>query len=308
MTVVAIARELWRHRLVVIVGALLVLVAQLTSVYRVGLGVPPTFDSRQYHVGIASGAVLIDSQSSQTVDLGGGEVKVDVGALSARAKLLANLLVTRPLRDEIAGAAGVSTTRLITQLSSTTEPGTPPSEATDVSVQPTDPDANIVSLQTSDTVPIITINAQAPSERTATQIVQSTVSTLRSYLDSIAASNAVPENRKLVMRALGKPTSATALRGPRKSHAALLFIVLMSLWCAAILAFSGLAKAWRSPASDEAWQRLGRSGDVLADPPSDPLADFEYEPAGPDGPASVGEGADDDLWLPPPADSSSRVA
>jgi hypothetical protein len=307
MTVVAIARELWRHRRLVAVGGLVVLLLQVMSVYHVALGVPPRLDSRQYHVGIASGAVLIDSQSSQTVDLGGGEVKVDVGSLSARASLLANLLVTRPLRDEIAAGTGVPTTRLITQLSSTTEPGHPTSGGTDVSVRPTDRDANIVSLQTSDTVPIITINAQAPTERTATRIVQSTVSTLSRYLDSIAASNAVPQNRKLVMRALGKPTSATALRGPRKTHAALLFIVLMALWCAGILALSGLAKAWRSPVSDDAWRRFTGSQDALADTSPDPLGDFEYEPPRADGPAGVAEAADDDLWLPPPADASSRV-
>ena len=127
MTVVAVLRELWRYRRLVIAGAIVALVFQVMLVYNVSLGIPPKLESRQYNVGVASGAVLIDSQSSQAVDLGGGEgeVKVDVASLSARAQLLANLLVTRPLRDEIAKGAGVAPDRMITELSSTTEPGGP---------------------------------------------------------------------------------------------------------------------------------------------------------------------------------------
>ncbi len=306
MAVVAVLRELWRYRKVVIVGAILIGALQFISVYRVSLGVPPKIDSRHYHVGIASGAVLIDSQSSQTVDLGGGEVKVDVASLAARAKLLANLLVTRPLRDDIASHAGVPTTQLITQLSSTTEPGTPPAAADNVTVQPGDPNANILSLQTSETVPIITVNAQAPEEKTAARLAESTVSTLQDYLDSIATR--VPEDRKLVMRALGKPTSATALRGPRKSHAILMFVVLMALWCGAILALSALTKAWRYTVADEAWRRRAASSADVDNLSSELLADLEDEAPASYVPASVGEAADDELWLPPAPDAKSRTA
>src|SRR5262245_3315046 len=125
MAAVAIIRELWRFRRLVVVGVVLAITAQLLILYNVTPGLPPTFETRQYEVGVASGAVLIDSQSSQSVDLGTTEVEVDVGSLSARAKLLANLLVTRPLRDEIATAAGVAPDKLLAELSSTTEPGAP---------------------------------------------------------------------------------------------------------------------------------------------------------------------------------------
>src|SRR5690606_13982689 len=97
----------------------LALAVLILMLYRVTPGLPPQVESRQYQVGIASGAVLIDSQLSQTVDLGGADedIEVDVASLAARARLLANLLVTRPLRDDIARMSGVAPNRLITELS-----------------------------------------------------------------------------------------------------------------------------------------------------------------------------------------------
>ena len=316
MTVVSVLRELWRYRRLVIAGAIVALVFQVMLVYNVSLGIPPKLESRQYNVGVASGAVLIDSQSSQAVDLGGGEgeVKVDVASLSARAQLLANLLVTRPLRDEIAKGAGVAPDRMITELSSTTEPGGPPPEASDVEVRPDDPDANIVKLQTSETVPIITINAQAPTEQTAARLAESTVSTLRGYLDDIASSNAVPDARKLVMRPLGEPTSAESLRGPRKSHAALVFLLLVGFWCAVVLGMSALARAWRYAAANESWNRAGTTdeegiAELAFGRPSDTDGDGSAAPDAKhhapraDTPGGVRERADDKLWLAPTPDT-----
>ena len=274
MAAIGMFRDLFRHRRVVIVGVLLAITAMVLMVYRISPGLPPSFESRQYEVGIASGAVLIDSQSSQAVDLGTGEVKVDVGSLSSRAKLLANLLVTRPLRDEIAMKAGVHPDRLIAELSSTTEPGAPPPEASEVTVQADDPAANIIRLQTSDTVPIITVNAQAPAEQTAARLAASTIARLQAYLDLVAADNKVPDVRKLVMRQLGEPTSAVAPRGPSKRQAVMVFIVLLVLWCGGVLILARLAKAW--------WQAAAYESPVDTDlfPQSDLAPHPEGEDAG----------------------------
>jgi hypothetical protein len=305
MAVVDVLQDLWRHRRLVILGICIATAALIMIMYRVGLA-PPKLESRQYHVGVASAAVLIDSQSSQTVDLGDGAdgVEADVGSLSVRAKLLANLLVTRPLRDDIASGGRVAPDELITQLSSTTDPGTPPTEATDSTVRPDDPRANIVSLQTSETVPIITINAQAPTEETAARLATSTVATLRDYLTSVAADNRVPDVRKLVMRQLGEPSSATSQRGPGKSGGVTIFVLLLVFWCGAILAVSALSRAWRQAVADDLAGEFPSGGPPAADLPFDP------EPEAPGGPLPlrIREGADDELGSPPPAKTTSRVA
>jgi hypothetical protein len=292
-----------RYRRVVLIGCVIALAASVLMVYRVSLDPLPSLSSRQYEVGVASAAVLIDSQSSQAVDLGTSEVKVDTGSLSARAKLLANLLVTRPLRDEIAQRSRVEPDRLITQLSSTTEPGAPPPEATDVTVQADDPDANIISLQTSDTVPIITVNAQAPTEETAERLAASTIGRLREYLDSVAAENQVPDIRKLVMRPLGEPTSATAPRGPGKRQAVMVFVVVVALWCGGVLLLARLAQDWWKAAAYEG------GGPLQDDPLGLDLPPHAVdEAAGPLLASRVGEGADDQNWLPPVPEASSTAA
>jgi hypothetical protein len=293
-----------RHRRVVILGVLIAVTAMVLMVYRVAPGLPPSFESRQYEVGIASGAVLIDSQSSQAVDLGTAEVKVDVGSLSARAKLLANLLVTRPLRDEIATEAGVRPDRLITELSSTTEPGAPPPEATEVTVRADDPDANIISLQTSETVPIITVNAQAPTEETAARLAASTIARLQEYLVTVAANNELPDIRKLVMRPLGQPTSAVAARGPGKRQAVMVFLFLLVLWCGGVVILARVAKAW--------WQAQAAAYESPVDADLFPERDLaphpEGEGAGRPAPPRAGERPHHEAWLPPGSESTSRVA
>jgi hypothetical protein len=300
MAVIDVLRDLFRHRRVVIVGLLIALTAMVLIVYRVMPGLPPSFESREYEVGIASGAVLIDSESSQAIDLGTPEVKVDVASLSARAKLLANLLVTRPLRDEIAIKAGVRPDRLITELSSTTEEGTPPPEATDVTVGADDPEANIISLQTSDTVPIITVNTQAPTEETAALLAASTIARLQKYLESVAAANELPNTRKLVMRPLGEPTSSVASRGPSKRQAVMVFLFLLVLWCGGVLILARVAKAW--------WQAAAYESPVDTDlfPERDLAPHPEGERAGRLAPARPGERPDHEAWLPPGSESTSR--
>jgi hypothetical protein len=310
MAIVAFLRELWRHRRLVLLGFVLALAAFLLIMYRVTPGLPPQLESRQYEVGVASGAVLIDSQSSQTVDLGSGDgaITVDVASLAARAKLLANLLATRPLRDEIAAMSGVRPDLLITELSSTTEEGLPLAPAADVAVERDDPRANVLSLQTSETVPIITVNAQAPTEETASRLAASTVTRLSRYLEAVAADNSVPDSRKLVMRQLGEPTSATSVRGPGKASAAAAFVLLLTLWCAAVLGVMALLKAWRQTVVQEAREhaRVFRGGPAAARlrPPPDPQDDAPGAAL----PLRVREGADDEPGVTPAAKPASRVA
>src|SRR4051794_34884781 len=103
MGAVALLRELWHRRLLVAVVALVAVLAATLMAYHVG---PSGVSSRQHHVGIASTAALVDTPSSQAVDLGGKE-SADGATLPGRATLLASLLTSAPLKDEIARAAGI---------------------------------------------------------------------------------------------------------------------------------------------------------------------------------------------------------
>jgi hypothetical protein len=303
MAFLAIIRDLWRHRRLVFLGTLIALAAMVLVMFRVSFEGGLKLESRKYEVGVASTAMQIDSTSSQAIDLGDPDVlEVDVAMLAARAKLMANLLVTRPFRESIARDSGVAPDTLITELSSTTDEGEPPPVASDVKVDRDDPAANIVALQTSETVPIITVNAQAPTQRTASRLATSTVTALRDYLLRLNSERNVPPDRKLVMRELGQPTATISRRGPGTTQAVAIFIVLLGLSCGSVLAFAALSRAlWQQTAADD----YADGRDLLAlQLPPDPE---DEQPAG-TGPRRVGERGDDELWLPPTEDTSSRVA
>jgi hypothetical protein len=164
----------------------------------------------------------------------------------------------------------------------------------------------VLSLQTSDTVPIVTVNAQAPDKETAGRLAAATVSRLERYLESVAAANRVPDVRQLVMRPLGEPTAVTARRGPARSQGVMVFILLFALWCAGVLGISAVSKAW--------WQAAAYSeGDdglpaALWPPDLAPAPNGEPEAARGARPSDIGEGSDDEPWLPPAPESASRVA
>src|SRR4051812_42369202 len=103
MELVAILRLLWRRRAVVAALAVVAVVVGLSAAYRIG---PGGLESRQHDVGIGSVTALVDTPSSLVVDLG-GDTGADIGTLSARANLLASLMTSSPIKDEIARRARI---------------------------------------------------------------------------------------------------------------------------------------------------------------------------------------------------------
>ena len=124
MELVAMLRVLWRHRLLVVVAALIAVLVGLAVAYRIGF--PAKLESRRYDVGLGTVTALVDTPSSQIVDLG-GKTGADIGTLSARASLLANLMTSSPIKDEIASRAGVAPDKLIALSPAAALPGAPPS-------------------------------------------------------------------------------------------------------------------------------------------------------------------------------------
>lgn len=252
----------------VIVGLLLGVAVGVLMTYSVTPGLPPTFENRQYEVGVASASVLVDSPSSQVADLGGGvgQTTVDVASLSARARLLANLMATSPLKDQIAARAGVPPDRLIARAPARIDlPGDKSPIGSGATISESDPLANILRINVNETLPILSADAQAPTPQSAAKISNAAVSQLRAYLKSIAAGDRVPDARKLVIKRLGPARYATVRKGPRRLFAVAAFLFVFGAWCAGIVVLSGLAQAWRQ--ADEA-ELLEAAGAVPTPPAS----------------------------------------
>lgn len=245
MDSVALLRELWRHKEMVAVGALLAIATAILMSFRIAL--PGSLESRERTVGIASTSALVDTPSSQVVDLGGKDA-ADGAALPARAQLLANLLTASPLKDEIAKKAGIDPAHLI---ASAAEPGAGAVAkgkaplASGAKVSAGDPQASTLTLRTDVTLPIISVDTQSPDAETATKLANATVAVLQADLQSIAGSDGVPFTRRLVVKQLGPARAGVITQGPSRLLAIVAALMVFALVCAASLGVSALAREWR---------------------------------------------------------------
>lgn len=281
MEVVSVLRLLWRQRLLVALGLLAALMVGIVMAYRVTPAFPPRIESRQYHVGIASASLLVDSPSSQVADLSGGQVGIDVSGLSSRARLLANLMATSPLKDQIARRAGISPASLVASVPVTGSAAEPvPLSAQEENKRP-----NQLKITFNEELPIITADAQAATPELAARIASAAPEELVVFLRSVAASDRVPDVRQLVVSRLGEARSALVSRGPRRLFALIGLVSVFGLWCAGIVVVSRLACVWRQAASDD------RQGFAAA-----PVARREHTPV--DAP-TIENAGDDEPPRPP---------
>jgi hypothetical protein len=246
MGAVAILRELWRHRVVLLLAAPLAILVGVSVGYKVMF--PFTLESRGYDVGVAAATALVDTPSSQVVALGGRDVG-EAATLPGRAALLANLMASSPLREDIARRAGVRPELLIATAPPPAGGSAPPQQgdrlATGASVRADDPRASVLKLNTDITLPMIAVDVRAPDAATAARVANAALAALKSYLDSIVGVDGASTKRRLVVKQLGPAQSATAHRGPSPLLGILAAITVLGLACAAILMVSALARDWR---------------------------------------------------------------
>jgi uncharacterized protein involved in exopolysaccharide biosynthesis len=181
MELVAILRALWRFRLLVALSAIAAAITGCAMTYQ--LGFPPT--SRQYEIGLGSATALVDTPSSQVVDLG-GDTGADIATLAARSTLLASLITSSPLKDEIASRAGVARDKLIAIPPSGGAVGaTGTGTVSGASVRETDREANILrakvpTLESGD-IPIIAVETQSPDAAVAAKLADASFAVLKEH-------------------------------------------------------------------------------------------------------------------------------
>jgi hypothetical protein len=247
MESITILRELWRLRYIVALGGVLAIAIALMTAYRVSLA-PPKLESRQYHVGVASARMLIDTPDSQVVDLN----PKGADTLSSRASLLANLMVSSPVKSIIARNAGIPADRLVA-----IAPAAPggPTAPTPLSQRATEaakaPGTYLLTLQADETLPIISIDAQAPTANEAARLANATTAGLRDYLRSVAGAQNVPAARQIVVSGLGAAQAADVVRGPRRLFAIAAFVLVFGFACFSVIMISGIARGWRRAAALE---------------------------------------------------------
>ena len=250
MDTVTILRDLWRLRRAVVIVAMLALVAGTAVLYKISF--PPNLESRRYDVGHATARILVDTPSSQVVEV----APKGSDTLGVRANLLASLMVDGVVKSAIAHRAGLPPSELVGISEAASEP-------VPVTKAPSRRDfvltTRVLTNTGGDQLPIIEIEAQAPDRSGAARLGAAAIAGLRDYLDSKAARQQVPDADRLQVTGLGAPQADTEVRGPAPAIAVLVVLVVFGFGCLWMLIVLALVRNWRSasardeePAADEA--------------------------------------------------------
>jgi hypothetical protein len=259
-------RGLWRPRVM--------LAAAFVCAILVGVAVTrqiPSLKTRQHEVGIASASALIDSSRSQLADLG-LDTGSDVGTLAARASLLASLMATPDIENEIARIAGVPPDDLIANApASAAAPGSPAPAAV-TTISPSNPSASIVNVSIPNLqaglMPIILVGTRAPTPALAARLANASFTALADDVNSVAAAANVAAGHRLTVRQLGPAVSAVASSGPGLLDGVAAGLATFLLLCAAFLGVPAFREARRRAARAEAWSPASSSDFGLGPWPS----------------------------------------
>jgi hypothetical protein len=269
---VTILRGLWRRRRPVALIAVVAIVAAFLLSFRPSF--PP--QSRSYEVGIATARILVDTPSSQVVEVNakGSET------LGVRATLLANLMIEGEAKTSIAKQAGLPPKKLLAVSEAAIEPRALSAQALgnpDIVLMTT----RVIANPRGDQLPIIEIEAQAPTVTGAARLATGAVKGLEDYLDGKASAENATAAHRLKVTGLGAPQVRLETKGPPRVIGLVAALFIFALGCAAVLAASALARRWREEAASE----RGDSDDLTSDLASLTLA---LEPSAKDRERSAG--------------------
>lgn len=274
MDTVSVLRDLWRHRILVVGVGVVALLAGFAVLYKL-----PSLEPRGYQVGVANARILVDTPSSQVVEIApkGSE------SLGVRANLLASLMVDGVVKAAIAERAGLRPDELVGISNSVSEPQASPPRNRRANVLTT----SVATDNDGAQLPIIEIEAQSADVPTAAKLADAALEGLRDYLDTKAAAQEIPDAERLQVGGLGEPQAGMAARGPKAVFAVFAAIFVFGAGSAAIVVFFALVRAWRTASAQEAAARY----DLVPDEVWDAVAP-EPSPT-----PSADEWSDE--WIPP---------
>jgi hypothetical protein len=263
MDTVAILRSLRSKPRLVGGAALLAVLVGFLLTYKPSL--PP--EPRRHTVGVAAARVLLDTPKSQVVEITprGSET------LPSRASLLANIMVEGRVKASIARQADLQPKQLLATTDSAMEPVSVPAGAAN------NPNAHLLTTgvvinQDGVQLPIIKIEARAPTVTGAVKLADAAVMGLRDYLESKAAAEQLSFARRLSVGALGGAQGSEEVRGPGPLIGLIVVIFVFLTGCGAILLGSALRRGWNQAGVGPALQGEAAPDGFVRDPLGDAAA------------------------------------
>jgi hypothetical protein len=244
-------RKLWKLRIGVITSLALALLAAAWTTEQISL-FPPGLTPKKLDLATAATHVVVDRQRSAILDL--RTDTSDFESLTNRAVLLGNVIANGEVRANIARSAHVPLDKLVIAA-----PLTPKQPAAQVDPanrkKPSDIfkglDEYRITILADPTVPFLDIFTQAESVKTAQDLANAAVTSLQTYLGSLARSEGTPQDAQIRLMQLGRAHGSIVNKGAHYQTALVVFILTFAFSCATVIYIDRVRKGWKQAALAE---------------------------------------------------------
>jgi capsular polysaccharide biosynthesis protein len=252
-------RTLWNRRRLVVFGLVVATMVTILAVYSVSL-FPPSLHSRTKVFATASTQILVDTPESAFADLSS-----NIEPLETRASVFARFLASPVAVTRIAKKAGMPPDSI--DAKGPFEINVPLFEVEPTAEQRSsqivgERDLYRLRFEANPNLPIISVFAQAPTEKQARTLAGAVPVALRDYIEEIQDHQDTPARSRVEIRRLGEATGGVVNKGADLQIAVLVFIAVMIGWCMLLIPAQTIAKGWREAGKEEteAGQGRGRNG------------------------------------------------
>lgn len=244
-------------------GVLAAMVAAVISVSNVSL-LPPKVDEGTLDYYSAQTQILVDSQASSI-----GDLHRDLSPMVARANVYSRFLTTPAALDVIGARAGIPANEIYAegpyQLGQARFIQEPTAERRGSQLVGRQAPYRL-RFDSDPELPIVTVYAEAPTSKEATDLANGVSSGLSDYVTRLQDKEGVPESRRVAIRQLGSTSGAPVTPGASTKVALFVFVVVFGLWCVGILLVRRLSAAWRKSAAESSGGSLaGNQNGVTGD-------------------------------------------
>jgi hypothetical protein len=249
-------RELWDHRTGFIISLLLGLLAAGWSVSKVHL-FPPSVNPRTLEIAAANTTVLVDAPKSAILSTTVNTVNIE--AMTNRALLVANVMGSAPVRSYIMRRAQLPPGAVL-EVASPVTPDFPRQLSTSGKKSPKDllksPNEYRLDIQANPTVPVLDVDAEAPTPGAAARLANGAVEGMKDYLHDLGLSERIPAAQQVTLQQLGTAQGGVINPGISIELALLAFGLVFLASAATTLWLARVRLGWR--------RQGGRRGQVRA--------------------------------------------
>ena len=219
--------RLWHRRAAVAAGLAIATVAGLAAIFRIDVGIPPSFEKRQIETGSGVAELVVDSNRSPI-----WQATAPLEGLINRGALYSSFIQSAPVVDRIARIMDVPPDLIATK-------GAPPTGLTKGREFEADQRATELSAEdapyrlfatASGEAPVIRLYTRAPTPGEAAKLARAAGTALTAYVEDGERRNQTVEGIRVRIDMIGAPKADWVNRGARYVLAGLAFLGALLGW------------------------------------------------------------------------------